>query len=259
MDIVFPKISIITPSFNQGEFLEKTILSVLDQDYPNLEYIIMDGGSTDGSREIIQKYSDRLAYWQSMPDNGQASAIFQGFERSTGEILAWINSDDYYLPGTLFSVAEQFIRDPLGRWIVGDGIYVDEGGNTIYRYRRIPPITFKTMFFSNNLVMQPATFWKRDLFFSTGGYDRTLKFSFDYDLFLKFSRVTPPVRLKKTLAAFRLHATSKTMTIHDVSHRESQKVRSQYEKEMELSLAEKIGYPVFRFLYPKAAFFLRYL
>ncbi len=259
MDIIFPKISIVTPSFNQAEFLEYTIRSVLDQGYPNIEYIIMDGGSTDGSREIIEKYSDRLAYWQSAPDNGQASAIFQGFEKSTGEILAWINSDDYYLPGALFSVAEQFIRDPGTRWLVGDGIYVDQEGKTLFYQNKYPPITFKTMYFSYNLVMQPATFWKRDLFFSTGGYDRTLRFSFDYDLFLKFSRVTRPRRLKKILAAFRLHAGSKTMTILDVSHYESQKIRSQYENEMDLSFMEKALYPVFKFLYPKIAFFLRYL
>ena len=102
MDIIFPKISIVTASFNQAEFLEYTIRSVINQGYPNIEYIIIDGGSTDSSWEIIEKYSDRLAYWQSAPDNGQASAIFQGFEKSTGEILAWINSDDFYCPGRSF-------------------------------------------------------------------------------------------------------------------------------------------------------------
>jgi glycosyltransferase involved in cell wall biosynthesis len=255
----FPKISIITPSYNQGKFLETTILSVISQNYPNLEYIIMDGGSTDESVEIIKKYSDNIAYWQSCPDNGQADAIFRGFERSTGEILAWINSDDYYLPGSLLAIAEQFMKYPQSRWIVGNGIIVDPYGKTLYRQNKYPPIRFKTMFYSNNIVFQPATFWRRDLFLSTGGFDRTLRFAFDYELFLKFSKVAPPQRLNRDLAAFRLHETSKTMTIHDVSAVEAEKIRGHYTKDLALSLPEKIGYPVFKCLYPKVAFFLRYL
>jgi len=254
-----PKISIVTPSYNQGKFLETTIRSVLDQGYPNLEYIIMDGGSTDGSREIIEKYSDSLAYWQSMPDNGQASAIFQGFEKTTGDILAWINSDDYYLSGSLSSIADYFVKYPQTQWIVGNGIVVGPTGKLLYTVDKVPPISYKTMIYSNNLVFQPATFWRRDLFFSTGGFDQTLKFAFDYDLFLKFSKITPPQRLKQLLAAFRIHESSKTTTILDISHDESDMIREYYKTDLELPLSEKIMYPFFKFLYPKVAFFLRYL
>ena len=102
---VLPRITVVTPSFNQAPFLEQTILSVLGQCYPNLEYIVMDGGSTDGSREIIERYAPQLAYWQSQPDGGQAAAINAGFARATGEILCWLNSDDYFLPGALHRIA----------------------------------------------------------------------------------------------------------------------------------------------------------
>jgi glycosyltransferase involved in cell wall biosynthesis len=107
-----PKISIVTPSFNQGRFIEKTILSVIEQDYPNLEYIIIDGGSTDESVEIIKKYEKHLAYWVSEPDRGQSHAINKGFERATGEIFGWLNSDDWYHPGALKALAEAFAANP---------------------------------------------------------------------------------------------------------------------------------------------------
>jgi glycosyltransferase involved in cell wall biosynthesis len=108
----YPKISIVTPSFNQGRFIEKTILSVIEQDYPNLEYIIIDGGSTDESVEVIKKYDQHLAYWVSEPDRGQSHAINKGFERATGEIFGWLNSDDWYHPGALKAVAEAFAANP---------------------------------------------------------------------------------------------------------------------------------------------------
>lgn len=121
-----PKISIVTPSFNQGKYLEKTILSVLEQDYPNLEYIIIDGGSTDNSVEIIKKYEKHLAYWVSEPDRGQSHAINKGFGHATGEILGWLNSDDYYAPGAPQAIAEAFLANPDVGAIVGAGEFLFE-------------------------------------------------------------------------------------------------------------------------------------
>ena len=128
----YPKISIITPSYNQGQFLEQTILSILSQDYPNLEYIIMDGGSSDNSVEIIRKHEDNLTYWVSEPDKGQSDAINKGFQRATGDILTWLNSDDYYLPGTLHTVAEYFTQHPDVECIYGDLQVVASNGDLLY-------------------------------------------------------------------------------------------------------------------------------
>src|SRR5512134_129792 len=128
-----PKISIVTPSFNQGKYLERTIRSVIEQDYPNLEYIIIDGGSTDESVEIIRKYEKHLAYWVSEPDRGQSHAINKGFDRATGEIFGWLNSDDWYVPGALKAVAEAFAANPEAGAVVGAGEMVDEEGKLVLR------------------------------------------------------------------------------------------------------------------------------
>lgn len=141
-----PKISIVTPSYNQAQFLEETILSVLKQDYPNLEYIIMDGGSTDGSVDIIRKYEDKLAYWVSKPDKGQADAIYRGFEKSTGEILGWINSDDYYLPGAFNAVGRFFQLKPTTKFLVGNVLIVDSKGKFIYHKYNFPA-SFKKLLY----------------------------------------------------------------------------------------------------------------
>ena len=119
------KISIVTPSFNQGQFLESTILSVLDQDYPDLEYIIIDGGSTDNSLEVIRKYTDRISYWVSEPDEGQSHAINKGWSMATGDIIAWINADDVYCPGAFSLVAKAFENNPDAVMVIGSGSSYD--------------------------------------------------------------------------------------------------------------------------------------
>jgi len=209
MDSQSIKLSIVTPSYNQSPYLEKTIQSVINQNYPNLEYIIMDGGSTDGSVEIIKKYSDIITYWESKPDKGQADAIYRGFERSTGDIIAWINSDDYYLEWAFSHVEEFFAQHPDTQWVVGDGIFVDESNRKLLDCY-CPPVDHDRLLHFGMTFIQPTMFIRHEFFFKCGGFDRELKFSFDYDLVLRLSKYSPPGRINSMLTAFRLHKKSKT-------------------------------------------------
>jgi glycosyltransferase involved in cell wall biosynthesis len=223
-----PKISIITPSFNQGAYLEDTIKSVLSQRYPNLEYIIMDGGSTDNSVDIIKKYNSQISFWKSEPDNGQSAAIHDGFKKSTGDILAFINSDDYYLPNSFQSVVDIFMRIPTTQWVVGRGIIVDERGNLKKRIKNLP-ISLNNMAYLDNRVFQPATFWRRELYFSVGGINPKYSFAFDYDLFFRFLKQTSPKNINKEISAFRIHDTSKTMSIYkSIGVKEDEMIRQEF-------------------------------
>lgn len=224
----WPKISIITPSYNQGEFLEETIRSVLLQNYPNLEYIVLDGGSTDNSIDILKKYDEYIDFWVSEPDNGQADAVYRGIERATGDIIAYINSDDFYYPGAFLKVAQEFIRNPDSGWLTGRTVFVDELSVSKKDQPRYLPINMFTMVYFGNFVMQPSTFWKKSLFSSVGGFNRSLRFSFDYELFLKFLNIEKPLWLNENLAAFRYHSMSKTSNLVDVCEKESTDIQEMY-------------------------------
>lgn len=208
--MMYPKISIITPSYNQGRFLEKTILSVLEQGYPNLEYIIIDGGSSDGSVEIIKKYADRLAYWVSEPDHGQSHAINKGFTRATGEIFGWLNSDDWYHPGALLAVAEAFAANPEAGAVVGGGEMVDETCNQLL-YKSPNAVDFHFLcHWLDDFFWQPSCLFTRVAWERCGPLDESIHFAMDLDLWFRIANnfvfVTTPAMLSGSLR----HADAKT-------------------------------------------------
>ena len=220
-----PKISIVTPSLNQGKFLEQTILSVLNQNYPNLEYIIIDGGSTDNSVDIIKKYEDRITFWESKPDNGQADAIYRGFERARGDIIAWINSDDYYLEGALKTVGNYFTKYPSIDWLAGNGIMVDKDNHELLKCYTTN-FSFDHLYYCETLYLQPSIFVSRKAFFERGRFDTTLIFCMDYDLFLNLSLRSNPLQISDFLSANRRHIDAKSNTILDVNLKELDYIRN---------------------------------
>lgn len=179
----WPRITIVTPSYNQGAYLEETIRSVLLQRYPNLEYIVMDGGSTDGSVEIIEKYAPWITYWESEPDRGQSHAINKGFARATGEIMAWLNSDDVYSPGVVFRVAD-LLKGHEDSILVGLSIVTD-GPNSLKGAfdRRMP--SWKEMVYEAKTFPQPSVFWTQDLWKKAGPLDEDFYYAMDYALWLR--------------------------------------------------------------------------
>jgi glycosyltransferase involved in cell wall biosynthesis len=219
-----PKISLVTPSFNQARFVERTICSIIDQGYPELEYLVMDGGSTDGSAEIIRRHADRMTYWQSGPDGGQSAAIQAGFERATGDILGWVNSDDVLLPGALRRVAEFFTNRPDCELLIGNSVRIDDQDNAVKRVWAYP-LDYQRILYWGTGFDQPASFWRRSLFFEAGGLDTALQFCFDYDLYLRMAKRSPVYRCNVFLAALRLHAGSKTARLQHVQLAESQRIR----------------------------------
>lgn len=183
----YPKISIITPSFNQGDYLEETILSVIGQNYPNLEYIIIDGGSTDNSVDIIKKYEKYLVYWISEKDSGMYDAIQKGFYKSTGEIMAWINSDDWYFPKAFFSVAEIFASHDHVDWIQGITTRMDEKSRIVYVAPFRKWSKYNYLMNDYEWIQQESCFWRRTLWKRAGGKINTsLKYAGDFELWLRF-------------------------------------------------------------------------
>lgn len=225
----WPKISIVTPSYNQGQFLEETVQSVLDQGYPNLEYIIIDGGSTDNSVEILRNYTERLAYWVSEPDRGQSHAINKGFQRATGDVLAWLCSDDLYLPDTLHTVGRFFFKHPDVDVVYGDVVEIDEGGG-ILRAVRTPNFNRLALLARGISVPQPTTFFRRRVYKQVGGLDETLNWNMDYEYLLRIAFGGHRIRrIAQPVAKFRLHSASKTVT-GAVREREHWKSMEQIQK-----------------------------
>ena len=210
-----PLISIVTPSFNQARYLEATIRSIFDQDYPAVEYIIVDGGSHDGSLEIIQRYASRLAWWVSETDKGQTDALNKGFSLAKGHILAWINSDDTYEPGALAAAAQYFIDHPETGLIYANTNFIDETGRKIGRFPAAQT-DYRRLRQGYVHIPQQAAFFRADLWRQVGPLDPDFYFAMDYDLWVRLAKLAPLTYLPdQTWANFRLHTSGKTITADD--------------------------------------------
>lgn len=223
----WPRISIVTPSFRQAPFLEETLRSVLLQGYPNLQYVVMDGGSTDGSVEIIKRYAPWLDHWVSERDGGQSDALRKGFARATGDIFAWVNSDDLLLPGALAAVAEAWRREP-GTLIAGPVVWFEHisGAETLRCQRGLSFGQMVRHWSRECEFHQPGVFFPRDAYLAAGGVNESFRYAMDYDLFCRILRHTRATLVPEPLARFRYHATSKTGAEGDLflleRHRSSQ-------------------------------------
>ncbi|HET7731214.1 MAG TPA: FkbM family methyltransferase [Usitatibacter sp.] len=221
-----PKISLVTPSFRQAAFIERTLKSVLDQQYPNLEYFVQDGGSDDGTREILERYSGRIAGWESKPDGGQSQAINLGFRRTSGEIMAWLNSDDILLPGALHCVADFFNRHPDVDVIYGHRLLIDENDRLIGRW--ILPAHEDNVLSWADYVPQETLFWRRRIWDKAGGtIDESFRFAMDWDLLVRFRKAGARfVRIPRFLGGFRIHPHQKTSAaITETGFKEMDRIR----------------------------------
>lgn len=224
-----PLVSIITPSYNQAAYLQAAIESVLNQDYPSIEYIVVDGGSMDGSKEIIQSYSDRLVWWVSEPDQGQADAINKGFKRAKGDIIAWLNSDDLYLPGVISSAVRVFHENPEAGLVYGDAVSADGEGNLLNELR----------FFSWGLedllefkiICQPAVFMRRSALEKIGYLDLNYHFFLDHQLWIRMARVTTLIHHPEIWAVSRYHDQAKNVVLASESGKEAYQILAWAEKE----------------------------
>jgi glycosyltransferase involved in cell wall biosynthesis len=205
----YPRITVVTPSYNQGQFLEETILSVIGQQYPNLEYIIIDGGSTDNSVDVIKKYESKLAYWVSEADRGQAHAINKGFERASGDILAWLNSDDFYLPSTLAFVAAR-LNPAQSELLFGNCLHIFQDRALVYGSNVRREHEQRNLLLADYII-QPSAFWTRAAMQKIGPLDQTLHFGFDWEWFIRSLQAEAKLAAEdKYLSVYRIHRDHKT-------------------------------------------------
>jgi hypothetical protein len=224
-----PLISMVTPSYNQGEFLEECIDSILSQNYPNLEYVIMDGGSKDNSVEIIKKYQKYLTYWQSRPDDGQYAAIDEGFQKTTGQVMGWLNSDDKLHHQALFKVAYLFTEHPEVEWLSGrTNIWDKNGAVQLVLCEYLPVFTREKYLrkdYGDPSIQQESTFWRRSLWdLAGGGLKKDLQYAGDLELWARFFRHARLYSVDTLLGGFRMYGNQKTSHFMDRYHAEAEAV-----------------------------------
>lgn len=241
---VYPKISIITPSYNQGHFIKETIDSVLNQNYPNLEYIVMDGGSTDSTVSILKSYGKKII-WSSKKDSGQTNAINTGIKKSTGEIVAYLNSDDVFLPNTLHTVAEYFMNNSDAQWLTGDYFIIDEKGNKIQSliasYKKVlRSFPNKTTLSIANFIIQPSTFWRRSLMKKVGFFNESLHYCMDFEYWMRIIQKHPLHILSNHFSLFRIHGNSKGGSLYKKQFLEEHAIVVKYTPNILLRIIHKL-------------------
>lgn len=204
-----PLVTIVTPSYNQAPYLEWTLRSVLAQDYPHIEYIVVDGGSTDGSVDIIRRYAQRLAWWVSEPDHGQADAINKGFARAQGSIFGWVNSDDMLAPGAVRQAVKALMRHPEAGMVVGEALFIDPVGRPFYHYVSNARTLEDLLFF--RILPQPAVFFRREVFEAIGGLDIRYHYLLDHHLWIRMALARPWVNRSAIWAFARFHTQAKNV------------------------------------------------
>jgi glycosyltransferase involved in cell wall biosynthesis len=206
-----PLVSIVTPSFNQGAFIAAAIESVLAQDYPRIEYLVVDGGSTDTTLELLRRYGDRVR-WVSEPDDGQAHAINKGIALTRGAIVAWLNADDLYLPGAVAGAVAELLEHPQAALVYGQAEFIDRGGALVGACSQVEPFNIDRLIDYLDFIVQPAAFFRRDAFLAVGGLDAQLRYCLDYDLWIKLALRYRVRYLPRVLARVRIYPTTKTAT-----------------------------------------------
>lgn len=247
------KFSIIVPSYNQGDFISQTIDSILNQDYKNVEILVIDGGSTDSTIEVLKKYGENI-FWLSEKDRGQTHAINKGLALAKGDIITFINSDDYYLDGTLENVARRFQSNKGKFWLTGDYIIVNEQGERIQllvgKYK-----SFFRKFISFNLltvlnpINQPSTFFRRELIQKLQHFKEELHYTMDYEFYLRAIKIDRPIVISDKLSAFRIHENSKGGSQYKIQFKEEFDVAKQYQKNKFLIFLHLLHYKLINLVY----------
>jgi glycosyltransferase involved in cell wall biosynthesis len=222
-----PRLTVVIPSYNQGDFIERTIKSIIDQDYPNLDLILLDGGSTDDTMAIVERYRDHFSHIESGPDGGQSEAIVKGFGLATGKYMSWLNSDDTYAPGALRAMGEMLAARPDIAFAYGHTDIIDAVDRVIARKKSVR-FSLGVMKYAFLTVPQMSAFWTKQLYDDVGGIDTTLRFCMDYDLFVRMASRSPPVLINRHIGNFRVHGASKTSTLESVRKSEDALVHARY-------------------------------
>lgn len=223
-----PLVSIVTASYNQGRFIEETIRSIKAQDYPHLEHVIIDGASTDGTLDVIKRYEGSYTMrWVSEPDQGHADALCKGFRQATGEILAWLNSDDVYLPGTISKVVRAFEQSPRVDLLYGDVFLIDEHSR-VFGHRKLTVMDGYDFLGQGNCLAQPATFWRRRIYELVGGIDARYYFQMDLEFFIRVAKAGRMRHLREYLANIRIHPDGKMVKAEHIRRTELAQLQQRY-------------------------------